>query len=39
MNKAGPVTYFADAFSAANIHQIWQIMNENDPLQFLYSYK
>jgi len=37
--KAGPVTNFAAAFNVPNIHQIWQILHKNDPLQFLYSSK
>jgi len=37
--KAGPVTNFAAAFNVPNVHQIWQILHENDPLQFVYSSK
>ena len=29
--------YFAGAFSAFNVHQNWQILHANDPLQFLYN--
>jgi hypothetical protein len=35
--KTGPVTSFAGAFNALNVHQISPNLHENDPLQLLYS--
>ena len=35
--KAGVVDYFAAAFNVPNVHQIWQILDENDPLHFFYN--